>query len=349
MKHVKHFIYGALMGIGELIPGVGAQTAAIIGGFYDEIILFLYNGTELLKNILLWIIRRKTFTEVKKSFLAINWVFWIVLTLGSLVTLLLGGRLMHFLLGRYPLYVFAAAFGIVLACLQIPFQEMKKKGSGEFIIFLTTLIAFLFFFEQQPGALGGNINIFTMFIAGLVCSLAGFFPGISISFALLIFGLYDYILSAADKALSLQMDATMIINLIAFAVGLNLGLIVTIRTLKFLFEKYQSYLLAFILGLIAASLRVVWPFMDVNSSPDPEHMVKLTPLGLSYWQSGVIFVIIFTTFMVISLLRQYAMKQEDSAKSSFGFGKITEEQKTEKEITAPKKKKKLLKKKKSTN
>lgn len=322
------------MGAGELIPGVGAQTAAIIGGFYDEIIMCLYNGTEFLKTLSLWIIRKKTFKDVQKSFFAIKWVFLITIAIGAAITLLLGANLMHFLLQRYPLYVFAAAFGIVLACLQIPYQEMKKKGSLELIVFMTSLIIFLLFFEQQPGALRSSITPVTMFFAGLFSSLAGFFPGISISFALLVMGLYEYLLSTATKILAFQLDMDTLVNLLSFAAGLGLGVIATVRILKVMFEKYQSYLLAFILGLIAASLRVVWPFMDTSSAAEPELMAKLTPLGLSYWQSGVIFVIIFATFMVVSLLRRYALKQEDSHGSSFGFSKLEEQEKEK----APKKK-----------
>jgi putative membrane protein len=318
-KHIRNFILGIFMGFGEIIPGVGAQTAMILIGVYNETIQMIYQQTELVRVAFLFIIRKSTFDNVKKAFWAIPWSYSIFAPLASIITLLLLSGPVSDLVEHYPMTMFAAAFGIVLATITIPFKEMPRKSWKELVIFIVSVVAFLILFSQQPGLLREYTNPFMLFFAGIICSLAGFFPGISVSFALVLLGVYQYLLKTARNIPALTATPMDWMNLIAFGLGIMVGGFLLIRLLKAAFTRYPSQLLAFILGLIVASLYAVWPFMDTNSSVDPEKMTKILPTNMDPMFILFIFSISAGMFIIITTIRYFAEKRSTIAKSSFGF------------------------------
>src|SRR5690606_12904632 len=135
---------GFVMGIAEIIPGVSGSTMALIMGIYDDFIFLLDQISQFIKYILKFILRRVSVVEVKKSFLAINFKFGIVLGLGMVLTLAVLSNVITFLLEGYTQYVFAFFFGLVLVSIKIPWKQMSKKGLREFpILFITFVLAFI--------------------------------------------------------------------------------------------------------------------------------------------------------------------------------------------------------------
>jgi len=302
-KSPLYLLYGLFLGLGEIIPGVGAQTAAILLGIFDRLITLLYGYTELLKVIILFITKKKKFSDVKKVFFSINWVLSIFVGIGTPLSILILSGFVSRLLEQYPEYVFAIATGIVLATLFIPWKEMEQRRLQEFAIIIITAIIFLIIFGLEGYSLAGSVSPLVLFIAGLVSSVAGFFPGVSISFALLLMGLYQYMILLAHRFSSLTFSMTDVINIISFVSGTSIGGVVLVRTMKQILDKYKSLLLAFIIGLMLASLRTIWPFIDRLSAASPEDMLKVSPFMYSPLQILSIIITIVISFIIIFFLK----------------------------------------------
>ena len=81
-------------------------------------------------------------------------------------------------------------------------------------------------------------------------------PGISGAFILLVLRKYEYIIEALKNPLSLN---NMLV-IIVFCFGCGAGLIGFSRFFNWLLSKWHSVTLAFLTGLMAGSLRSIWPW-----------------------------------------------------------------------------------------
>jgi len=95
-------------------------------------------------------------------------------------------------------------------------------------------------------------SLLYIFICGILAISAMILPGVSGSFLLILLGVYFEILKAINL-LDLPVLAT-------FTVGCILGLLVFVRFLQFIMNKYYSGTIAFLIGLMLGSLWNVWPF-----------------------------------------------------------------------------------------
>lgn len=302
-----------LMGIGELIPGVGAQTTAILLGVYDDIIEAGFQITNFGISVIQFLLRKKTFKEIKKEFFALPIMWNIFLWTIALGTFAILTKVIAYALAHYPMQVFGVAFGIVIATVPLIYLEIKKKGIIEFVIFAVTLGVLSFVFMQDQSVLGSNINPFVMVLAGLICSFAALLPGISVSFAMILLGIYGYFINTIQHMIGLKASASEVVNFVSYFTGFLVGTVFLIKLLKVVLEKYASYFYAFVLGVMVASIPTVWPFLDVNSSNDPEKMTKILPTGLSPLTIVSVIVITLFTIVAISAVRWYAQKKEEQS------------------------------------
>ena len=79
-------------------------------------------------------------------------------------------------------------------------------------------------------------------------------PGISGSFILLILGKYAYVLDGIGH---FKLNI-----LVPFALGAALGLMLFTRFLSWLLHTYERITMNFIVGILVASLWVIWPFQE---------------------------------------------------------------------------------------
>ncbi len=310
ITYLKNFTWGIIMALGELLPGVGMQTVAIVGGIYNEMIKFFYDGTEFLKTIGLFILGKAKKDEIAVSFKSMHWGFGLPIFIGLAITIVGLSHTVSGLFETYPSQVAAISFGIVLASVVIPYKEMDNKTWKEFLLFLATFAAFYGLFSIKAGEAATEPGLLLFLGGGLLASFAGFFPGISISFALLIMGLYAPLLASVDHITSRNADLYSFLSLLLFFVGLGIGMLVCVRLLELFMNKYKSLLLAFIVGLILASLRAIWPF--ANASGD---LVMPWQLSLPLFTQQIIFITI--AFVLVSLIRKIA---EDKGTISSSFG-----------------------------
>lgn len=308
----QNFFWGGIMALGELLPGVGMQTVAIIAGLFDDLIDFFYQGTEFARYLFLFFFKKATKEEVITAFWAIDWKFGIpvAISLIGIVALLSGA--IHAAFEQYPAQLAAISFGLVMGTLPIPLREMERKTWREIALATATFITFVIFFSLNATEFGvaREINVFMYFAAGLLAAFAGFFPGISISFALLIMGLYQPLFGAINQLISGNWSLPALATIFFFGSGLLLGMLFCVRMLSYFLHKYRTLFLAFIFGLIAASLRAVWPFLSETGE-----VLLPWEVRISTFTSQV--ALITVAFLLVSGVRKLA-EGKGTFSTSFG-------------------------------
>ncbi|BCX13903.1 MAG: hypothetical protein KatS3mg085_435 [Candidatus Dojkabacteria bacterium] len=93
-----------------------------------------------------------------------------------------------------------------------------------------------------------------------ICAMS--LPGISGSFILLLLGLYEYIISIIKDLSHFKFNFSDFTRLVVLSFGVVAGFVLFVRILKWLLSKYEGELMAFLAGLMLASLRILWPFID---------------------------------------------------------------------------------------
>ncbi len=91
-----------------------------------------------------------------------------------------------------------------------------------------------------------------LFAAGAIAICAMILPGLSGSFLLLMFGMYEAVLEVIDDRL--------LVDAAIFGVGAVLGLALFASLLTHLLERHHDTMLAVLIGLMVGSLRVLWPW-----------------------------------------------------------------------------------------
>ena len=107
LEALKLIVFGAVIGVANVIPGVSGGTMAVILGIYDKFI----EGISL--------------RNFKK-----NWKFLLPLGIGMVVAVLLFSKGVDFLLGTWPVPTSFAFLGMILGSVPAMFSKARRTGFG---------------------------------------------------------------------------------------------------------------------------------------------------------------------------------------------------------------------------
>jgi putative membrane protein len=264
------FLRGLLMGVCDLIPGISGGTMAFITGIYERLINAVKSfNSKLIKDI---------FTgkkeELKKDVKKLDLLFLITLIIGIVVALLLGSRVIKFLLENYFAYTLSFFIGLIIASTKIIFNNIKNHKFRNIIFGIIGLVLGVLLSVIIP--LEINPSLGYVFLGGFLAVSAMFLPGISGAFILLIIGLYKYMLDVLHNPIE------KITILVVFIIGAILGAVVISRIISFLFKKDKDKTLYFLLGLVIGSLSIPVKriFQTQIATPDILMMIGLFILGI---------------------------------------------------------------------
>ncbi len=240
------------MGAADLVPGVSGGTIAFIVGIYGRLITSL-NSIDLESlRVLLQGNFAAFWTRIDGNFLALV----IAGILSSVFTL---AHLIDHLLEDYPILVWSAFFGLIAvsaASLSLRNQIFRSGHIAPFVGGLVFVLG-LSLLTRQPLAPG----IVVIFCAGFIAISAMLLPGISGSFLLLLFGLYEPLLEAIRVA-----DMGF---LFTFGAGACLGLVSFSHLIHWLLSRHHLSTLSFLVGLLCGSLYAVWPWRAGQGANHP--------------------------------------------------------------------------------
>ncbi len=249
MENLKKYFLIYLKGIGmggaDVVPGVSGGTIAFITGIYETLLNSINSINLEALNYL------KQF-QIKALWKHVNGNFLTALLLGIATSVVTLAKVITGLLADYPIQVWSFFFGLIIISALIVLKEIKHWNVGVFlgIIVGATLAYFITAFSpaETPEA------SWFLFIAGAVAICAMILPGISGSFILLLFGKYEYVLTAIKEL--------KIMDLLFFALGCIVGILSFSRLVSWLFKKYHQLTIAVLSGFMLGSLNKVWPWKE---------------------------------------------------------------------------------------
>jgi len=320
-----HFVYGIALGIAEIIPGVSGSTIALLLGIYDDFIDLLFQGSELAKVIVLWIIRKKTWADLVGQFKAIRWGFGLMLGGGMLSAIIALSNVITYLLEHYPAHLFAVLFGLTPPTMFIVWKQIAKPRTTTHVITAITGVSLLGLFMLGGSNMAtSNPHPLHLFIGGMVGVSTMVLPGVSGSFMLLVLGLYNFAVGLISDLSHAEISQAGLISLGIMFAGMMTGFLTTVRLIKFAFTHYRDQIMAFILGLLFASWYVLWPFVEVVGYDHGEPVLgKVSPLVMGLPTSLALLGLALFTAGAVQWLHAWSDSHDATPdKADDGFDKL---------------------------
>ena len=263
--YILNFIRGFCMALADSVPGVSGGTVAFILGFYDSFVNALNN---LISNDRMR--RLKALKYLSK--IGLGWIVGFILSVFFITSVFekniykISSLFLGFIITSIPLIVKSEITTLINNKRNIIFLVIG--------IIVVGLITFL-----NPAKIGGNslslkfdnLTISVMvyiFLSGLIAISAMVLPGISGSTILLILGLYAPILNSVKEVIRLKLEYLPAITI--FGLGILLGVLLTVRLVRYLLRTYRSQTIFFIIGLMIGSIYsvIMGPMcIEVSKSP----------------------------------------------------------------------------------
>lgn len=241
------------MGAADVVPGVSGGTVALLLGIYDRLV-----GQIAHLSAAAAVILRGRLRLGMAMILRAEWGFLAALVAGIGIAIVALVEVVRWLIDEQPVGLSAAFFGLVAMTVVTTRREVSRWRLG--LVLTAVAVAIVVFALLGVRAGSAADPAWTVVIgAGALAVCAMILPGISGAFVLLLLGLYDPITEAvSDRDVG---------TVVLFGMGAVLGLAVFSRLLQRLLERWRDAVIAVLMGLMAGSLRVLWPWPvgDVDS------------------------------------------------------------------------------------
>ena len=285
------------MALADSVPGVSGGTIAFILGFYDDFVNALNNLISSNK-----IDRIKALKFLAK--IGIGWIVGFILSVTFITSI--------FEKNIYQINSLFLGF-IISSITLIVKSEMKTLvNNKKYIIFLIIgiiIVGGMNYFNPVTNSGSSfsvkydNLNplfIAYIFVSGMIAISAMVLPGISGSTILLIFGLYAPILNGVKQILKLNFEY--LSGILIFGFGVLLGILLTVRAVRYLLRNFRSETIYCIIGLMIGSIYSV--IMGPTSLEIPK-----PPMGMSTFSIGF-FIIGCTLVPALEKLKELLKNKE---------------------------------------
>ena len=253
MSWIKRFLYGILVGITSIAPGISGGTIAIALGFYESLINSIAN----------------IFSDFKKHF---SYLF--PYGVGAVISIATLSVVLDFLFEKYTLPTTTLFIGLIIGTL--PFIRTKVRSSLEGhalnckhittgVIFFVIVLIPVFAGDGNitavfnPNTDSGATAVMLFLIIGIIIAATMIIPGLSGTMILMTLGMYKLLLSttsgfvSAAVALDIPAVAGMLHAVIPIGIGFAAGVFLIARILNKLFQRIPSYIYSAIFALICAT------------------------------------------------------------------------------------------------
>ena len=252
MNFITLFLKGILIGLFMLIPGVSGGTIAILLKIYEELLIRLNTLFKDFKN---------------------NFKYLFIVFIGGLIGVFISS---YFLSIFFQKFYFEFIFIFVGILIYYSVETLCKNGKKYIVknLFLISLglgLGLLFSFIPV-NFINIENKILHLFVLGILLAGALILPGISVSYVLLIFNMYDKVLIAI-KSFDL-------LFLLEMGIALLIGISVVTKGLSYLLIRKKDNIENVIVGFVISSIFMVLP--PVASSKDVIYMLILMTLGILF-------------------------------------------------------------------
>lgn len=266
MSFLMLFLKGILIGIAMVIPGVSGGVIAVVFGIYEKMISSLTN----------------LFKDFKKNF-----TYLFVLGIGILCGLIFFSNIILYFYECHEAITKSLFIGLILGGVPYLFSEISRKDGSKAnyqILALTFILSAILFLVSKK-AIRLNVssltqisikNLILLFIAGYSYSVGKVIPGISGSFILIVFGMYEYVLKLTANPLKIGVSDIYII--IPFIFGFLVGMVFFLKLINYLLEKHFKNVYSMIIGFVLGSTIALIPMISSFS----EALVSIIVLAGSF-------------------------------------------------------------------
>jgi putative membrane protein len=266
---IVHYAQGLLMGGADIVPGVSGGTVALIVGIYERLV----SSVRAAASAPVALLRGDT-GGMRAHLREVHWGLVIPLGVGILTALLVGARFIPALMERYPVQAHALFFGLIAGSLAIPWRRIHRRLPAHYGVAVVAAVLAFALVGLPPREMSSP-SLLAVFAAASVAICAMILPGVSGSFLLLVMGMYAPTLRAVN--------ARDLLYIAVFGMGAVIGLGLFSRLLDYLLSRHHDMTMAALVGLMAGSLRALWPYLDGNRGimAPPTDASVLVPLGLA--------------------------------------------------------------------
>ena len=284
---LSHAGRGMLMGGFAIIPGVSGGTVALVLGIYERLVSAVSHIDMTLLKLLATRRWKDAATRIDLRFL---------LALGTgIATGVIGlASTMSWWLEHRPRLTSAAFFGLIIGSAWLVARSLDGwtwRRTG-----LAALgAAMAYWLVGQPALARPPQEHWYLFLCGSIGICAMILPGVSGAFLLVVLGRYRDGVGLIPKLLQGEEFGQTLTAVVVFLSGCLVGLVGFSKLLKVLLRNQPGATLAVLCGVMAGSLRKLWPFkrdltpdeVDLalkrfaNTWPDTWDATAWLPVGLA--------------------------------------------------------------------
>ena len=262
------FFKGIIMGAANKVPGVSGGTVSFVLGFYEELI-YSFQKFNLKAFKLILNGRFKSFLKYT------NFQFICIIILGSVFSYFSVSLILDFFLKNFELYVWSWFFGMIIGSLYYIAKDFGDWSFKKIIFVIIGILIGLGISFLTPAK--ENDNLWFVFICGIIGVSGMTLPGLSGSFILILLGNYVLLLVDSVNVLSGVIKDILSFNfdffkdplkiyylkiIGVFTAGSAFGLVSLSHVLCYVLKRWHQLVTAIIIGFIAGSLGIVWPWKE---------------------------------------------------------------------------------------
>lgn len=264
-------IKGIIIGIGKIIPGLSGSMLAISMGIYQKMIYAINNF----------------FSDIKSNF-----KFLINIFLGISISIIFFSNIILYLLNQFYIITMFLFVGLILGS---SIDIVKKvKDINKKIILASTIIPFLISFiniNKDNSIQNIFFKFFYYIFVGFVDAITMVVPGISGTATLMMIGAYNELINTFSSILILSKLKQNILILFPFAIGLSLGIILSVKLISYLFKNFKIATYNAIIGFSISAIM----FM----------LIKCIKTNYSFIELIISFVMLIIGFFISKKINQY--------------------------------------------
>lgn len=237
---------GVAMGAADVVPGVSGGTIAVVLGIYERLLGAVRAVAAAAGRLL-----RGDWRGCGCRLVGVDW--WLVAPLlaGILGTIVLGASIIETLLEDHPETMAGMFCGLVAASAVSACRLFEWRGTERISLMVASAVATFAVLGLQSGPVA-DPSLPLLAGAGAVAVCAMILPGISGAFLLLMLGMYTAVINIVND--------TRYLDAIVFLAGAAVGLALFSTVLGRVLEVARNPVMAVLVGLMAGSLRVLWPW-----------------------------------------------------------------------------------------
>ena len=243
------------MGAADIVPGVSGGTVALVLGIYERLVASIRAASLAIADLV------RLRIDLARGWLRrVDWLLVLGLGAGILLAVLVLARLIEHQLAVSPVQMAALFLGFVAGSTVIVWRLLRGRTWVHLVLAVGVAVVVFAALGLREGTSDETVSqvsdpaTLAVFLSGAVAICAMILPGISGSFILVMLGMYQPVLGAVnDRNFTL---------LAVFVLGAAVGLGLFSQVLHWALARYHDVVMAGLVGLMAGSVRVLWPWPD---------------------------------------------------------------------------------------